>query len=396
MQMWAKFTSNTIILKLVSSVLQICGPLLAPSLVEHRFTLTALGIGKGLVTRTIDALNSSLASSERFVSVRKNIGCVFYEQLTGLYQYLDISFSDLPAAWKNRLFEGDGCELRTIQLCSMLAYMRSYVRIPLAIRDMGCLDSRLCGAIALGRQVATELSSEGNNQMEGRRHHSLLVHPDIAPPLPQSPSSVENPPRQDVRIKVARLILRLRPWLYCSTLLCNQSLHSAGKSYRRCAGCQVVGYCRTECQARSWRGEDLQTLGFGPADVMDLQHKSVCSVLAKLWNADGVKEIIKNADVRNHDAYHNALNIVNLWADVDVDEGEFYCVQSWIDILLNCVHKHPSTENCMYFEDDLGWEEYHSIIDQLIISGRGAPGVFSVARLAARYSVSTDFFRFLT
>jgi len=53
-------------------------------------------------------------------------------------------------------------------------------------------------------------------------------------------------------------------------------------------------------------------------DVTALQHKAICSVLAKLWNANGVKEIIKTANVRNQDTYLNAQKILTLWADVDV------------------------------------------------------------------------------
>ena len=66
-------------------------------------------------------------------------------------------------------------------------------------------------------------------------------------------------------------------------------------------------------------------------DVTALQHKAICSVLAKLWNADGVKEIIKTANVRNQDAYLNTQKILTLWADVDVGEGGFHRV--------HCVYK---------------------------------------------------------
>jgi len=44
------------VLNLMSKVLEICGPLVAPSLIEHLFTLTSLERPNGLMKKTIDTV----------------------------------------------------------------------------------------------------------------------------------------------------------------------------------------------------------------------------------------------------------------------------------------------------------------------------------------------------
>ncbi|CAA7258463.1 unnamed protein product [Cyclocybe aegerita] len=257
MLQWYRLVPDPIVIQLTTRILHTTRFVLIPSLYKYRFAHTFVDIVRNILDLTVAELAKPEPTSEDVKANRMR----YNHLLRGLLDFLHEVVDELPQdSISDVIF---GCETKIMQLCSMIVYLSS--------------DLRLRASEILKEETVTLFAAYGQTLFRFFHIHmyprpNIPLHPDIVkldnfkfPP----PTSVRTVPKY-VICDIAYFHNETR----CSACKCPNSIQSAGKNFQRCSRCHAVSYCGRQCQTVAWRDEKFP-------------HKRICRAIRFLIDAAG-------------------------------------------------------------------------------------------------------------
>ncbi|KDR84125.1 hypothetical protein GALMADRAFT_133486 [Galerina marginata CBS 339.88] len=340
---WTRFTSVTAPYRLAGEFIRLGGSLVIPRLIEQGFAQYVVEAGRRLADYTSSALHNAGRLSNQS---RLGLATALLSQAEDLIYYYtqaveEQSFMD----WK--IFTLHACEIKTVQVFSLLAYIVSDPRLPFVPDHRAYLLSKLeiKGAsihrLAQVRIVTLpefpvhpgiyrivghtveppdviqrreEFAQRSTERLNSRFNALQLITEDTSSRLLSN--SMLN--RQNVKTTVS-YIRYARQELLCSAIGCPNTIHSTGKEFQRCARCNIVLYCGKDCQTVSWFAQPYP-------------HKKICKILVKLIRTGGGEDLFFLAPRPEDPKYYpDELRniIVDNWEAGGITNEEVSFIADW-------------------------------------------------------------------
>ncbi|KAF9480720.1 hypothetical protein BDN70DRAFT_931524 [Pholiota conissans] len=340
---WSHFIPDNLIFLVATQCIDLCGSLLIPSVVNSGLTLRVIEVGRRLFDRTWETIRL------RAEGTRRAFGKTFVTQTGPILQYFIDFYDPLPLRQQATVL--DGCEMKAVQLFSLLAYVANdpflclqsskvyrvrfarrglafYRRMRLYIDPLPpiLLHPEIC---ELYVEESSDESSEDEDENEDEDDDGAnfevidgpVSHPEQPLEVSQSDEHVRTAvPKEDpIYDGLARTdidhIRNARFDLNCSARDCPNSIQTTGREFQRCSGCNIALYCTKKCQSDAWNSDQYP-------------HKIICKTLQKLVALCGSEVIFRFPD-KTYYPEDLATLIIEKWKQGDVTLSDLFQIEGW-------------------------------------------------------------------
>ncbi|RDB28298.1 hypothetical protein Hypma_001388 [Hypsizygus marmoreus] len=326
MLQWYDILQDTRVFVTCGEALRLSGTVLLASMISHAFCSRLVTAGRSIFDRIMVHVVAHDLSPAGYEAAEQ-----FCLQLKAIQQFLH-ELQKLPIDLQVVFLREN--ETKLCQLCSLLLHV---------LTDPRFSPSRKQDSVKAWSVVIRW------GQLLYRLFHMYLPPRPLIPLHPAVVRYDEDvfPPDSSVRSpqeSAMRAITTARKESRCSGLDCDNSLQTAGKSFARCARCNIVTYCGRDCQVQDWRSEKFP-------------HKAVCLKLRNL--------VVLGGGWPTFSVLDTPLVLEN-WLASGVDEADLVYINDWWK---------ERAERRSIMPDGTEWtpgfEDYDSIVWQFGASGKG-------------------------